>query len=149
MDLIGKSIFILKYNSEYDSELIIVFANILSTLQNKKGICMILTYGTFINDGQYSTHLQLIVDLLCFSSLISNFSLFFGFQPGLWQDSSLSNQNSRESFLCVALVPDNPWGYLLVDQDLSHDATSKLKENVIHIVYCPGSSSIPSNIWPK
>ena len=46
-------------------------------------------------------------------------------------------------------MPDNPWGYLLVDQDLSHDATSKLKENVIHIVYCLGSSSISSNIWPK
>ena len=39
MDLINKSIFILKYNSEYDLELIIVFANILSTLQYKNSIC--------------------------------------------------------------------------------------------------------------
>ena len=39
MDLVGKSIFILKYNSEYDLELIIVFANIVSELQNKNGIC--------------------------------------------------------------------------------------------------------------
>ena len=39
MDLVGKSIFILKYNSEYDLELIIVFANILSTLQYNNGIC--------------------------------------------------------------------------------------------------------------
>ena len=41
---------------------------------------------------------------------ICHSSLFFGFQPGVWQDSSLSNQNSRESFLCVVLVPDNPSG---------------------------------------